>query len=514
MNIRKITPEVFNNIKELLACGSVKDVVEVSGFSRATVSIIKNCDSYEDYVESLKSRTIDKTVEKVKSLRLTELSGEPLFWRIHSDGRNLSLGLLAAYSGLSRDVIKSMKEAPDYETFCAMTEHKKAKVFVKRALEESTKVQIRKMFEEGYSKAELASMFNVTLSEIEEIFEEKPIMQRTKKRLQCNEGIVRMIVKGFEKGLTTREIQRELPYSTATINRARYGAVGTAKGLTEDEFDRVKSGVITARTTNLQNAIQKAKTYLDFSANYYAKTKVPSWMEEELNDARPLGEWQNEWIFDLVQQGKKNGASAEQMAKSLGVMVEDIENMMKYPSWIEYIRFYPAEYVLSADKDLFDDVLKVRNKELTIRDLFNKWHNAEEVVFTMQQYEDFNQYLIGRFFKGVKPYWLEKDEPIIEESVLDEPVQEEEPTEEIKEPVKEEVKEEPQQKAEEDKFEVKTDDMDFVKLIIAFSKILSDKTEQDKRVYKLKLLKYIGTFLTLWLIIIGAWILGYLLIRK
>lgn len=539
MRLKKVTSDVFDHVKKQLKVASVVDVAKSVDLSVTTVRNIDNSEDYEDYLDWLSSHYDKNFNNKIRDMELGQLKGEPLFWKIHSDGRNLPVKLLAIHSGLSSDTIKTMKKAEDYEAFLRM-EGKEKYMSRERYLTMALRKQIQKMLLDDYTEAEICHILDVTQRDIERAKE--PLKAGDKLKIPINSVIWQIIKIAIDKGLTYKQIVREIPISIATFRRiTRQQSFPPNRLLTKAQYYEYKTGKRHSTNSALVRAIKKSNSFEEFSLKWYCNLKsMPTWLEdgelipkvekvEEKPEDKPEDKpkekqdkyafYRNEFVFKMFHMGAKNGASAEEMAESAGVPVSLVKELLSSATWKIYIKDHKdaVVFVPEADKTVFNDVMQVKNGVMTHEAIMKRWGDAK-LISEMSRYDNFPDYLVGKFFKGVEPLWLDREpEPKTEpvESVEKTEVEEAEPKE-LEQPERK-VEEKVEKVAEipsENKVKIEAEKEDITDLLMILSKLVTGKNKSEEMKYKLLKFKYLGIFILTGIAILGLLGLGYLLITK
>ena len=167
MKIRKVSPEIFDRIKYLGSIGSVGDVSSQTGLCKTTINkIVYHCDNYQDYLDYLQESK-ESLTKRIKEANLAQLSGEPLFWKIHSDLRNISAKRICEHTGLSYDMVRKMKESEDYENFLNGERRKTMPTRIKITPE--VYKEIKTSLVEGNPLKEVANRYEVALITVRRI---------------------------------------------------------------------------------------------------------------------------------------------------------------------------------------------------------------------------------------------------------------------------------------------------------------------------------------------------------
>ena len=540
MRLKKVTSDVFDHVKKQLKVASVIDVAKSVGLSVTTVRNIDNCEDYEDYLDWLSSHYDKNFNNKIRDMGLGQLKGEPLFWKIHSDGRNLPVKLLAIHSGLSSDTIKTMKKAEDYEAFLRM-EGKEKYMSRERYLTTALPKQIQKMLLDDYTEAEICQILDVTQKDIERAKE--PLKVGDKLKIPINSVVWQTIKIAIDKGLTYKQIVREIPISTATFQRIkRQQSFPPNRLLTKAQYYEYKAGKRHSTNSALVRTIKKSNSFEEFSLKWYCNLKsMPTWLEdgelipkvekvEEKPEEKPEEKrdkyalYRNEFVFKMFHRGAKNGASAEEMAESAGVPVSLVKELLSSVTWKTYIKDHKdvVAFVPEADKTIFNDVMQVKNGIMTHEAIMKRWGDAK-LISEMSRYDNFPDYLIGKFFKGVEPLWLDREPEPKAESV--ESIEKTEVEEPEKKPVEQKLNEEMANMAveqevrkieapSENKVKIECEKEDVTDLLMIVTKLLTEKNKSEEMKYKLLRFKYLGIFILAGIAILGLLGLGYLLITK
>ena len=527
MRLKKVTSDVFDHVKKQLKVASVVDVAKSVDLSVTTVRNIDNSEDYEDYLDWLSSHYDKNFSNKIRDMKLGQLKGEPLFWKIHSDGRNLPVKLLAVYSGLSSDTIKTMKKAEDYEAFLRM-KGKEKYMSRERYLTTTLRKQIQKMLLDDYTEAEICHILDVTQRDIERAKE--PLKAGDKLKIPINSVVWQTIKIAIDKGLTYKQIVREIPISIATFQRIkRQQSFSPNRLLTKAQYYEYKADKRHSSNSAFERAIKESNSFEEFSLKWYCNLEsMPTWLEdgelipkvekvEEKSEEKPEDKpeekrdkyalYRNEFVFKMFHRGAKNGASAEEMAESAGVPVSLVKDLLSSVTWKTYIKDHKdaVAFVPEADKTVFNDVMQVKNGIMTPEVVMKRWGDAK-LISEMSRYDNFPDYLIGKFFKGVEPLWLDREpEPKVES----EPKELEQPEEKEEEKV-EKVTETPS----ENKVKIEAEKEDVTDLLMILSKLVTEKNKSEEMKYKLLRFKYLGIFILTGIAILGLLGLGYLLVTK
>ena len=281
MRLRKVTSEKFYRIKQLGKITSATDVANSVGLSKATVTkIINYCEDYEDYLDSLKDVS-ERATRKIRDLHLDRLTGEPLFWAVHTDCRNFSITAIQRASGLSRGVIKAMKQTEDYEAYMKGEKEMPTNKTTSKGITKVAFYEIRKQLADGESIETISEVFGVDKRTVKKIahYTSYPAFKRTRSRtcFWINDGVAKVIRMGAEKGLTIKEMQKELPYSRPAMHGILQGKPTNQRFISEEQYNKIREY---PGTHKLGGSIAKSKDYMTWSLKKYARVKSVSWLTD------------------------------------------------------------------------------------------------------------------------------------------------------------------------------------------------------------------------------------------
>lgn len=460
MNIRKVTSDKFAEVKAMLAYSRPDDVAQRVNLSVTTVHKINNSDSYEDYLDYVKGVSTS-LAQRVREMGLSTLTGEPLFWKIHADCKAIPIHLLASSANLSCDVVKTMKKAPDYETFLKM----KGKIKYRprtETLSQGTREQIKKMASDGYTDAEIRRLLNVS----QDLVACAKALPDNKDRVKVwlNEGLYDIIKAGIVSGISYSNIKKELPISYSTYLRVRNGECNFAKvGVSRKDFSDFQKGERSTAYHKLQTALDKWKNYEEFSCQYYAGVPLVSWAKDsalvpEERLAKPVKEIPkpakvmpqnktkskiriNEGLYDIIRAGIAKKISYQTMRKTLPI------------SYSTYVRIKGGRMSPASASISRKDFAKFQSGEYTttnakLRRALGEWKNYEE--FSLNYYAEvpsvsWLKTVITPSEKKTFPSEVTKATMVTEESTADKPIKEAPEVEDVveNEPAEEPIKNEP-----------------------------------------------------------------------
>jgi len=287
--IRKVTSQVFNDTKRLIASySSFSSVARVTGLSASTVGLINQCSLYEDYLALVKDRN-EKADNKLKAMNLRMLSGEPLFWKIHSECRGFSVPSISIWSGISKEEIRKMRRASSYAEYLRSNDNYTRQKPERTTVSEKDFKEIRFFLQDGYSDKEIIELFGCAESVLDEVKKystwEEYQNAKQKHHNKCvwiNDGLKQIIEDGINQGLSNSQIAAETGVGFASVTRIRKGTHrGNPNLITEKTYNALKKNpsIITRKT--LAEKISQSKNYKEFSLMYYAGKKKVSWETEE-----------------------------------------------------------------------------------------------------------------------------------------------------------------------------------------------------------------------------------------
>ena len=429
MRLKKVTSEKFYRIKELGKVTSAANIVPLVGLSKATVcKILNHCEEYEDYLDFLKEYP-EKTAQKLRDMNLRNLTGEPLFWRIHSDCRTIPNFRIVEHSNLSLREVKAMKEAEDYEQYI---NPKGAEMpTLHRATSRGiTKVQfdeVKHYLAEGESPRTIADTFAIDLRSVERIarfdnYEQfrgtlgRPVRKDTRMKFAINDGIVEIVKAGYNAGLTTADIMRELPYSYIVLgriknNRRDWGS----RTVSKEKFEEIRDNPALHRA--LASTIRESDDYYTWSLRKYAGVKSVSWWDNAGTQADTTEReklCQNAAVFRIVKRGVESGATFEEIAKAMSVSPAFVKDMAGYDFWQDYFPERAVKYTPQTDEKLFDIVRKAVATGISIEQVKQKYpgEDFEKAIVEMSGFQDYADYIIYLCFNNVVPKWLEEPKPV------------------------------------------------------------------------------------------------------
>ena len=429
MRLKKVTSEKFYRIKELGKVTSAANIAPLVGLSNATVcKILNHCEEYEDYLDFLKDYP-EKTAQKLRDMNLRSLTGEPLFWRIHSDCRAIPNFRIVEYSNLSLREVKAMKAAEDYEQYI---NPKGAEMpTLHRATSRGiTKVQfdeVKRYLAEGESPRTIADTFAIDLRSVERIarfdnYEQfrgtlgNPVKKDTRSKFAINDGVVEIIRAGYNAGLTTADLMRELPYSYVVLNRIKNDNRnwGT-RTVSKEKFEKIRNNP--ALYSALARTIRKTDDYYTWSLRKYAGVNSVSWWnnaETQTDTAEREKLCRNAAVFRIVKRGVESGVTFEEIAKAMSVSPAFVEDMAGYDFWQDYFPERVVKYTPQTDEKLFDIVKKAVTAGVSIEQVKQRYPGAdfEKAIVEMSGFQDYADYIIYLCFNNVIPKWLEEPKPV------------------------------------------------------------------------------------------------------
>lgn len=224
-NKRKaITLDVFDEVKRYLSFSTRKDTATALGLSLAVVGVIDRSETFDDYLAFNEERRTHYTI--LDNANLQELSGEPLFWEIHSTLRRVPIKFIAQKARLSLDEVSAMKAAQDYEEYLRIKDTHRYHPIGKNSpniINKYKQNDIRKRYADGETIEELAKAYGISKSEIQAIIEkpiEEPIRKPTRKAPRLvNRAIAEIIKEGKKQRITNQAIAEALGVSVTSIWR-------------------------------------------------------------------------------------------------------------------------------------------------------------------------------------------------------------------------------------------------------------------------------------------------------
>lgn len=257
------------------------------GVSAGTVGMISRCDLYEDYLELLNDRAC-RNDDKLRAMGLSGLSGEPLFWKIHSECRGFSIPNIASWSGLSQNEVRKMRQALDYQDYLKTNRKENNIVGRKPAVTQQGFNEVKQFLEDGYSDSDIIRLFNITehcLTRIKRANSyEKFRGHRTsdQRKIWINDGLKEVILDGNNAHISTQQIAEELGISPVSVARILTGGHKVKANLiTFDKYTSLKNHPKLIKQLRLRQAVQQANNYKDFSIRYYTNAKKVSWENKE-----------------------------------------------------------------------------------------------------------------------------------------------------------------------------------------------------------------------------------------
>lgn len=204
------------------------------------MGIIDRSETFDDYLAFNEERRTHYPI--LDNANLQELSGEPLFWEIHSTLRRVPIKFIAQKARLSLDEVSAMKQAKDYEEYLRIKDTHRYRPVGKNnpnIINKYKQNDIRKRYADGETTEELAKAYSISKSEIQAIVEkpiEEPIRKPTRKTPRLvNRAIAEIIKEGKKQRITNQAIAEALGVSTASIWRA---LIRTDWSGTDNLYDR------------------------------------------------------------------------------------------------------------------------------------------------------------------------------------------------------------------------------------------------------------------------------------
>ena len=283
MGAIKINAKKFDEIKHYLKIASRADVATMFGVSKSTINNVARCDSYEDY---LQFRNIHANqYVALENSPLQELSGEELFWEVHSKLKNVPLRLIRTKVDCSIEELKLMKQAQDYEEYLTRKATGRLPLYRGRAKMIPVQViqEIRQRIADGEDIKDLAQYYGVDLENLSRKLESFKQPATQGKRAFINDAIEEIILDGLSQGISPMEIAVELGVSLSTVKRtARGRRVGKSW---REQYNKGRLSAI------CKQYVYPGEDYYLFSLRrYLGLDKYPYWWKKEsvkVEEAQP-----------------------------------------------------------------------------------------------------------------------------------------------------------------------------------------------------------------------------------
>lgn len=276
---KAITPKVFEETKKYLSFASAKDTASLLGISHGTVRLINRLDTFDDYLAYNEERRTNYSALEKSNLK--DLSGEPLFWEVHSTLARVPIKLIAQKAGLSLDEVSAMKHAQDYEEYLRIKDtHKYSKarnnpgfnLMLRKAKQED----IRKRYAGGETISDLAKAYNLLKTEIQAVIDEpesKEPNSRTERTYhKINRAIAEMIQDAKKQRIPHEKISKVLGISPASVSRA---LTRTDWSITDAAYNRWMKNMLTG--TDKKFYREGEDIYMFSLRKYLGLDEYPYW---------------------------------------------------------------------------------------------------------------------------------------------------------------------------------------------------------------------------------------------
>ena len=429
---KPIVEETFNQIKKYLLSASVIDTAKATGYSRATVQNIKACEDYEDYLQWKADRRVNYPLLERSNIR--DLSGEALFWEVHSVLKNIPIRLIRQKCSLTAEEIKAMKKASSYEEYlnAPLEEYKEVGDIVPKAAQQ----EICTWYRDGVKLQEIAEAYGISIKKVKRILDKelKTSSGSRKSRKSCknlNPAIVEIILDGKEKRIPCSQIAKELGISIRSVYRADKSRAQYRSVVSKESFEYAQK-----RGIELAGRYEAPRAKDDFYSYslrvILGKEEYPSWWgqktktEESMKNPKEA-ELANQWSFGVIKYGLQY-EPVRTLAKRLGVSEEWLSTMESFDTWEDYKVKFKPRWSMKYDMTVWKSIQDPNKSKRIVANLPADFdYEAAKLPF--------KEYVLKQMFGNNLPDWGEtKPEEPIEQS-------EDEKSEEIVEENKEAVQE-------------------------------------------------------------------------
>jgi len=388
----RVTEEIFTKIKQALQTASKPDIADKFQLSLSTIYRIASCDSYDDWLQNIQEGR--NNYGALRESRVAELSGEELFWEVHSMLRGVPARLIHQKARqLSLEEIYRMKKASDYEEYLqrpSMTTCIKSRVRIPVEIRN----EICVAYKEGMPIVDLAQKYGYEYEDIQRVLDSGPSTERQREKLITNKAIADIIIDGTRQGLSYKKMSEELGISIATVSRVTRNKHTHSKS--DAIFEQWSTGHLSTRDIEFYR--EEEDFYLFSLRKYLGKDDYPFWWNP--NQRREL---LNKGAFEIIRYGV-NLVGIDTIAEQLKTDKSFVQQVMGSEGKRE-----PASvYDMRTDRVIFTRVKRgVPCRQLLPQD-------REDML----KHETFTDYILYLMFGDNIPDWAKKPETDAEKTTL------------------------------------------------------------------------------------------------